>query len=73
VFYLRYWAETLVKHVRFAKLIWQYHRIAERVLRDPSGNEYTDVALTPACAEDRERLDLFASVRAAKPTEALAS
>jgi hypothetical protein len=73
VFYLLYWAETLVKHVRFAKLIWQYHRIAERVLRDPSGNEYTDVALTPACAEDRERLDLFASVRAATPTEALAS
>ena len=71
-FYVRYAAETIVKHVRFLKLIFTYHRIAKRVMADPAGAHYTDLALTPPAANDRETLELFTQTRA-KPVVAAAS
>ena len=59
IFYPRYWAEVLIKHIRFLKLIAQYKWIIRRITHDHRGKEYTDLALTPACAADRQNLELF--------------
>jgi hypothetical protein len=68
-FYLRYWSEVVVKHVRFMALIAQYLRIERKIHRDQNADAYCDLALTPASAADRETFDLF--IQAERKTEAV--
>ncbi len=57
VFYPRYAWEILDKHLRFAFMVWRYHRICRRVEMEDA--PYTDLALTPAKVEDMDALDMF--------------
>jgi hypothetical protein len=57
LFYTRYAWEILHKHLRFAAMVWRYHRICRRVERNDS--PYMDLALTPAKTEDMDALDIF--------------
>ena len=66
VFYPRYWGETVMKHVRFLRMIFQYKAIADRVMRDPQGAAYRDLALSPASAEDDAAFDLYHTTQAAE-------
>ena len=57
LFYPRYAWDIIQKHVRFAAMIWRYHRICRRVEKDDS--PYMDLALTPAKSQDMDILDIF--------------
>ncbi len=60
-FYRRFAWASLIKHVRFAGMYWQYRRILRRVLRDTE--EHRDLATTPAQATELHSLELFSATR----------
>jgi hypothetical protein len=63
-FYARYGWEILVKHVRFARMYWQYRQTLKRVQGDP--RPYTDTAMTPVQASDVDALELFKTTQGAR-------
>ena len=63
-FYARYGWEMLVKHVRFARLYWQYRTTLKRVQGDP--RPYMDTAMTPVQASDVDALELFKTTGGAR-------
>jgi len=63
LFYPRYWAETVIKLARWARLYARYGRQYLRIERDPNRFAYTDQALTPVSAEDGE-FEMFQSAEA---------
>ena len=70
VFYPRYAWELLYKHFKMAQLAWHFHWFKERLLKDSSARNYTDVALTPDAETDTESLEML--VQHAHGTEQLA-
>jgi hypothetical protein len=72
VFYPRYAAEVVVKHIRLARLLWRLRSLSRRVLSDPRVRDYTDEALTPVVDEELDRLDLFTVSTGAKSAVAKA-
>jgi hypothetical protein len=52
VFYPRFAADLLRKHLRLARLAWHFHRFRNRLQKDAAAQSYCDVALTP----DQEEL-----------------
>jgi radical SAM superfamily enzyme YgiQ (UPF0313 family) len=63
-FYARYGWEILDKHLRFARLYWQYRQTLKRVQRDD--RPYTDIAMTPVQASDVDALELFKTTGGAR-------
>jgi hypothetical protein len=59
VFYPRFAAEVLWKHVRLAGQLWRLYRLRLRLKRDPEARQYTDTALTPVADTEAESLEMF--------------
>jgi len=59
VFYPKYWAETVGKAFRYAKMFYDGYRIYRSVARNPAAASYTDVAITPPEADELETLEMF--------------
>ena len=66
VFYPRYVAETLWKHVEMVRLILWMSRVRRGLAKDPAARDYIDQALTPPAEAELDRLDLFTANDAAK-------
>jgi hypothetical protein len=66
IFYPRYAAEMVAKHVKYARLVWRLSRLRRRIESDPACATYTDVALTPAADEDFANLAIFTGSDAAR-------
>jgi hypothetical protein len=60
IFYPRYIANLLYKHIKMAQLAWRFHWFKERLERDPNAKNYTDVALTPDSETAAEELEILA-------------
>src|SRR6516164_9015442 len=58
LFYPRYWAETVVKAVKWAHLAIRLELLARKVKKDPRRLEYRDEALT-LTTNEAENLELF--------------
>jgi Radical SAM superfamily len=58
IFYPRYLADLLRKHVKMARLAWRFHWFKKRLERDAAARNYKDVALTPDSEESSE-LEMF--------------
>ena len=56
VFYPRYLADLVKKHVTLAGLVWRYGKLRRQLKRDPNARNYTDLALTPVTDDDSEEL-----------------
>jgi len=56
VFYPRYVADLVSKHVKLARLVWRFGLYRRRLKRDPSAGDYTDLALTPVTEHDEDLL-----------------
>jgi len=56
VFYPRYLADLVKKHVTLAGLVWRYGKIRRQLKRDPNARNYTDLALTPVTDDDSEEM-----------------
>jgi radical SAM superfamily enzyme YgiQ (UPF0313 family) len=66
VFYPRYVADLVYKHLKLAKLIWRYGRLRRQMKRDPNARNYTDAALTPFAEDEFESLEMATVGAAAK-------
>jgi radical SAM superfamily enzyme YgiQ (UPF0313 family) len=67
VFYPRYAAEVVYKHLRLAGQIVRYGRFRYQLKRDPEAKNYMDVALTPVQEEDTSTLELLKVLNNPKP------
>jgi radical SAM superfamily enzyme YgiQ (UPF0313 family) len=56
VFYPRYLADLVKKHVTLAGLVWRYGKIRRQLKHDPNARNYTDLALTPVTDDDSEEM-----------------
>ena len=59
IFYPRRVWEVFSAACRWGFLIWQYHRIKERIKKDPKKREYMDLSLTPVLGHDEDNLGLM--------------
>ncbi len=59
LFYPRYIADQMRKHVRMAGMIWRFKRVRRRIKRDPNARDYMDAALTPVLADEFESHEMF--------------
>jgi hypothetical protein len=59
VFYPRYVADLVYKHLKLAMQIWRFGRFRMALKRDPGAVNYTDLALTPVVDGELDSLDLF--------------
>ena len=66
LFYPKYVAEIVVKHIRIGALAWRLGRVRRALKRDPNARHYTDLALTPVADDDYDMLELFTATDAAK-------
>jgi hypothetical protein len=59
VFYPRFFAESLRKHWKLARLAWHFHWFKERLQKSPDALNYTDLAITPDSDETNETLEVL--------------
>jgi radical SAM superfamily enzyme YgiQ (UPF0313 family) len=59
VFYPKYAAELIAKHVKIAGIVWRMGRTRRAIKRDPKARLYRDLALTAVADEDLETLEMF--------------
>jgi hypothetical protein len=59
VFYPRYGAGLLRKHIKMAQLAWRFHWFKKRLEREAGAQDYRDVALTPDAEEDLDMLEVL--------------
>ncbi len=71
VFYPRYVADLLNKHIKLVQLIWRFGRFRLRLKRDPDAYKYTDLALTPVLEEEESDERELVSVGAVSGNEKL--
>lgn len=66
VFYPKYLAELVVKHVRLARIIWCMAAVRRTIKGDPNRRAYMDTALTPVAEGELDSLEMFQVTDAAK-------
>ncbi|MBV9114590.1 MAG: radical SAM protein [Hyphomicrobiales bacterium] len=59
LFYPKYLAEVIAKHVKIASIVWRMGRTRRAIKRDPKARLYRDLALTPVADADLETLEMF--------------
>ena len=59
LFYPKYFAEVVVKHIKIAGIVWRMGRTRRAIKRDPKSRLYRDLALTPVADADLETLEMF--------------
>ena len=59
LFYVRHWADTLLKVGQFVALVWRVNQIRRRVLREHSLYGYTDIAIAKLAQEAENELELM--------------
>ena len=62
VFYPRYAAELLSKHLRLAGAIAHFYRFRRKLKQDPTARSYSDQALTPVSESEAESLEMFSAI-----------
>ena len=65
-FYPRFVLETLGKIARVGPEFWRLWGTYRRVMKDPNGRAYTDLAMTPVAADEGENLEIFTQNEAAR-------
>jgi len=66
LFYPRYLAELIWKHVQIGRVVWRMARIRRELKRNPNARNYTDTALTPVTDEEIDTLEMFNVTEAAR-------
>lgn len=62
-FYPAYALETVVKHMKWLRILASVYPEYRRLKRDPNRREYSDLAIAPIQASDLEGLDLISQTR----------
>jgi hypothetical protein len=72
VFYPKYAAELVAKHVKIAGIVWRMSRTRRAIKRDPKARLYRDLALTPVADADLETLEMFQQTQSSRAAAAKA-
>jgi hypothetical protein len=67
VFYPRYLADLVTKHIRLAGLVLRYGKLRRQLKSDPLAHTYIDLALTPVHDDESEELYVTSAHTHAKP------
>jgi hypothetical protein len=59
LFYPKYAAEVVMKHLKIAGIVWRMSRTRRAIKRDKKSKLYRDLALTPVADTDLETLEMF--------------
>src|SRR5260370_1193484 len=59
LFYPKYLAEVIAKHVKIAGIVWRMGRTRRAIKRDPKARLYRDLALTPVGDSELDTLEMF--------------
>ena len=59
LFYPKYVANLIAKHVKIAGIVWRMARTRRAIKNDPKARFYRDLALTPIADGDLETLEMF--------------
>ena len=59
VFYPRFLADVVRKHLKMLQLAWRFHWFKRRLQKDPNASHYRDVALTPDQESHIEELEVL--------------
>ncbi len=73
VFYPRYVADVVAKHLRLSQQIWRLGMFRQQLKRDPGAGQYTDRALVPVTDDESASYEMFSTANAAKPAAVGAS
>jgi hypothetical protein len=66
IFYPKYAADLVMKHVKFARLFWKMYKVSRTIKRDPHARDYMDTALSPVTSSDLDLLEMFQVTEAAR-------
>ena len=66
VFYPRYVADLIRKHVVIGRFVWRMGRVRRALKRDPAARRYMDEALTPVSAAELDDLEMFNNTPSAR-------
>jgi hypothetical protein len=66
LFYPRYAAEVVWKHLSIARVIVRMARVRRAIKRDPRARDYRDIALTPVAEGELDALEMFNVTDAAR-------
>ncbi len=66
LFYPKYAAEIVSKHIRIAGMIWRMARVRRSIKRDPNSRAYMDTALAPVADDDVDVLEMFSVTDSAR-------
>ena len=72
LFYPRYAAEVVAKHMAILKLWWRMSRVRKAIKADPNRRAYMDLALTPVPDDELDTLEMFQVSDSAKASAAKA-
>ena len=73
VFYPRYVADLISKHIKLAGMVWRFGRFRYRLKSDPDAHNYIDRALTPVAEGELDPLETFKIVTGDIVTAGVAS
>ena len=73
LFYPRYGAEILAKHVAVFRLWWRMSKVRRSIKADPDRAAYRDLALTPVADDELDTLEMFQVSEAARASASKAS
>jgi hypothetical protein len=59
VFYPRFIANIICKHIKLGQLVWRFHWFRKRLERDPAARNYTDAALSTNFAHDGDSMEML--------------
>jgi len=59
VFYPRFMANIIYKHIKLGQLVWRFHWFRKRLERDPDARNYTDAALSTDFAHDGDSMEML--------------
>ena len=73
LFYPRYGAEIVAKHVAVFRLWWRMSKVRRSIKADPDRAAYRDLALTPVADDELDTLEMFQVSEAARASASKAS
>jgi radical SAM superfamily enzyme YgiQ (UPF0313 family) len=66
IFYPRYAAGLIAKHVAIARIVWRMAAVRRAIKRDAAARDYMDQAMTPVTDEELDGLEMFNATSSAR-------
>ena len=72
IFHLKYLRELISKTWKLGRFYYRYYPMRREIEKDPEGDKYRDISITPASDDDAQDLEIFTVTQAARDAVAKA-